>query len=119
MLILSNFIAQKTLAWTSIHSWVTNSTTEELLYRLIFYASDCFWLTHIFENQPNRAREIASTKTMLSTLCGHNVQLIPNGPIDSTIFLHQQQDIMPLWRKTALAFKTINFGMKERNFTHL
>ena len=113
MLLLGNFIAEKTLAWTAIHSWVSNSTTEELLYRLIFYASDCFWLTHLYENDPERARTISSSKTVLTTLCGHNVQLIPNEPLDSTIFLHQQQNMMPLWRKTAAAFNTINHGLKE------
>jgi len=116
MLILGNFIAEKTLAWTSIHSWVTNSTTEELLYRLIFFASDTFWITKMYQDQPNRALTLASSKSVLSTLCGHNVQLIPDGSIDSTVFLHQHQNLMPIWRKTADAFKRINFGVMEYKY---
>ena len=115
MLIIGNFIGEKTLAWTSIHSWVTNSTTEELLYRLIFFASDTFWITKMYQDQPQRAHEIAGSKSVLSTICGHNVQLV-EGSIDSTLFLHQHQNLNPLWRKTADAFKTINVGIKEYKY---
>ena len=115
MLIIGNFIAEKTLAWTSIHSWVTNSTTEELLYRLIFFASDTFWITRMYQDRPQRAHELAGSKSVLATLCGHNVQLI-EGSIDSTLFLHQHQNIIPLWRKTADAFKRVNTGIKEYKY---
>lgn len=112
MLLLSNFIATKTLAWTSIHSWVTNSTCEELLYRIIFYANDVYYLNYIHQNDPHRARTIARSKASLSSLVGHNVQLISDSSIDCRLFLHQQNDLMPKWRQTALAFKRINHNMK-------
>ena len=116
MLILSNFVAQKTLAWTSIHSWVTNSTTEELLYRLLFFASDLFNLNYIKENDPTRAYEIARSKAVLSTLVGHNVRLIPDTPINAEYFLHMQSTLMDNWHATAAAFQSLNAGLKEHKY---
>ena len=116
MLLLSNFVAQKTMAWTNIHSWVTNSTTEELLYRLLFFASDLFNLNYIRQNDPNRAYEIARSKAVLSTLVGHNVRLIPDTPIDAELFLHMQSSLMDNWHVTASAFQNLNAGLKEHKY---
>ena len=116
MMILSNFVAQKTLAWTSIHSWVTNSTVEDLLYRLLFFASDVYNINYIHRNNPCRAREIASSKSVLTTLIGNNVRLVPDSPINADCFLHLQSGLMNDWRKVALAFNAMNHNLKELKY---
>ena len=116
MLILSNYIAQKTLAWTSIHSWVTNSTTEELLYRLLFFASDAFNIDYIHQRDPGRAYVIARSKAVLTTLVGHNVRLIPDTPINASCFIHTQYSLMDDWRIVAAAFQRMNAGLKQYKY---
>lgn len=116
MLILSNFIAQKTLAWTSIHSWVTNSTIEDLLYRLLFFASDVYNINYIHQNNPQRAQEIASSKSVLTTLIGNNVRLVPDNQINADCFIHLQSGLMRDWRKVAMAFNALNHNLKDLKY---
>ena len=96
MMILSNFIAQKTLAWTSIHSWVTNSTIEDLLYRLLFFASDLYNINYIHQN---------------------NVRLIPDNGINADRFIHMQGGLMNDWRTVARAFNALNRDLKELKYS--
>ena len=117
MLILSNVIAQKTMAWTSIHSWVTNSTVEELLYRLLFFASDIYNISYIHQHDPQRARQIASSKSILTTLVGNNVRLISDASINANYFIHMQHNLMDDWRTTAQAFNALNRNLKELKYS--
>ena len=116
MMILSNFIAQKTLAWTSVHSWVTNSTVEDLLYRLLFFASDLYNINYINQNDPRRAREIASSKSVLTTLIGNNVRLVPDNEINADCFIHMQRGLMNDWRKVAQTFNALNKDLKKLKY---
>ena len=104
------------MAWTSIHSWVTNSTTEELLYRLLFFAADAFNIDYIHQNDPGRAYSIARSKAVLTTLVGHNVRLIPDTPINASCFIHTQYSLMDDWRTTAAAFNRLNSGLKQYKY---
>ena len=114
---LADYVTYGTNAWWSIHAWVSNSSTYELLSRWIFYASDVYTLNSIALTDPARAQEIASSKTCLTTLIGHNVNLLGDEPLNSTTFLHQQQTIIPRWRRVALAFQRMNFGLREYKYS--
>ena len=70
MLTLSDFIAPETAAWNACHSWTTNSTTYELLTRIIFYSSDVYTVNEIGQHSPTRAEEIANSRASLTTLIG-------------------------------------------------
>ena len=116
MLTLSDFISPETAAWNCIHCWVTSSSVDELISRILLFGSDVFTTNEILSHSEHRAHEIASSKSSLSTLIGRNVQLLPNEPINGALFLHQQQNIVPRWRRVALAFQRMNFGLKELKY---
>ena len=85
---LSDYIAPNTTAWYSISAWVTNSTISELLGRLVQYGSDIFTLNEMNMHSTDRAHSLASSKTVLSTLIGGNVAMLPSEPLNATNFLH-------------------------------
>ena len=116
MLTLSDFISPETEAWNSIHSWVTNSSVGDLISRLLLYGSDVFTINEIFSHSEQRAYEIASSRASLSTLIGCNINILPDEPINGALFLHQQQTMIPRWRRVALAFQKMNFGLKELKY---
>ena len=116
MLTLSDFISPDTAPWNCIHCWVTNSSIDELISRILLFGSDVFTTNEILSHSEHRAHEIASSKSSLSTLIGQNVQLLPNEPINGAFFLHQQQNMVPRWRRVALAFQRMNFGLKELKY---
>ena len=117
MYILSDYIALETDAWNTIHAWVSNSTITELLTRLIYHAGDIHTLGEIYENMPKRGLDLASSKTSLTCLIGHNVNLLPDDPIDAGLFLKQRKHLITWWRKTSDAFKHMNHGLKEYKYT--
>ena len=41
---------------------------------------------------------------------------MPDEPINGTLFLHQQRTLVPRWRRVALAFQRMNFGLKELKY---
>ena len=116
MMTLSDFIAPETPIWNCVHAWVTNSTISQLIFRLLSFGSDSYTVNEILMNNESRAREIASSRTSLSTLIGLNVNLMPDEPINGTLFLHQQRTLVPRWRRVALAFQRMNFGLKELKY---
>ena len=116
LLTLSDFIATDTEIWNRIHCWVTNSTVGDLLSRLLTFGSDVVTVGEIFQHSPDRAREIASSRSTLSTLIGANVHLLPDEPINGTLFLHQQQTMVPRWRRVALAFQKMNYNLMKLKY---
>lgn len=116
MLTLSDFLDPNTASWNCIHCWVTNSSVDDLISRLLLFGSDVFTTNEILSHSENRAFEIANSKTSLSTLIGGNVQMLPNEPINGALFLHQQQSMIPRWRRVALAFQRMNHGLKELKY---
>ena len=42
--------------------------------------------------------------------------MLPDLPINGTIFLHQQQTLLPRWRQIALAFQHMNKNLKELKY---
>ena len=113
---LSDFIATDTDVWNRIHCWVTNSTVGDLLSRLLTFGSDVVTVGEIFQHTPERAREIASSRTSLSTLIGANVHLLPDEPINGTLFLHQQQNMLPRWRRVPSAFQKMNYNLMKLKY---
>ena len=47
---------------------------------------------------------------------GGNVHLLPDTPINGTLFLHQQQTLIPRWRRVALAFQHMNKDLKKLKY---
>ena len=116
MLILSDYIAPETRVWHACNAYTTNSTVLELLTRIVLYGSDLHTLTEIHSNAPDRAMEIASSRSFLSTLIGGNTELLPAEPLNGAMFLHQQQTIIPRWRHVSETFRKMNFGLKELKY---
>ena len=144
MLTLSDFIAPETAAWNACHAWTTNSTIYELLTRILFFGSDVFTINEIAQHSVSRAEEIASSRASLTTLVGKkfdkilrryielyfskkllsnrryilggNVHLLPDEPLNGALFLHQQNTLIPRWRRVALAFKNMNRNLKELKY---
>ena len=113
MMTLSEFIAPESALWNSCLAWTTNSTVYELLTRIIMFGSDVHTVNEMHAHSPERAMEIANSKNSLSTLIGGNVALMANEPINGSLFLHQQQTLIPRWRRVAQTFQKMNYGLKE------
>ena len=47
---------------------------------------------------------------------GGNVHLLPDLPINGTLFLHQQHTLLPRWRQIASAFQNMNKNLKELKY---
>ena len=70
MVTLSDFIAPETAAWNACLAWTTNSTSYDLLVRIILYGSDVYTLNEIAQHSPAKAQEIANSRASLTTLIG-------------------------------------------------
>ena len=116
MLTLSDFIAPETRAWDAIHCWVTNSNVGDLISRLLLFGSDIFTLNEILAHSETRAHEIANSRATLSTLIGGNINILPDEPINGALILSQHVSMLPRWRRVALAFQRMNFGLKELKY---
>ena len=116
MVTLSDFIEPETYIWNCIHAWVTNSTVYELLSRILLFGSDIHTLNEIHSHSESRAMEIANSRSSLSTLIGININIMPDKPINGSLFLHQQQLLVPRWRRIALSFQKMNFGLTELKY---
>ena len=68
MLILSDFISDDDKVWIKLRCWITNSTINQLLRRLILFGADLYTIQEIKSHNELRAREIASEKLCLTPL---------------------------------------------------
>jgi len=70
----------------------------------------------ILVHTPVRAREIANSRSTLSTLIGSNISLLPDEPINGSAILQQPKTMIPRWRRVALAFQRMNYGLMELKY---
>ena len=116
-MILSNYITIGTEKWNRIRAHVTNSSTVELLRRLIQYASDVTTMNEIHLNSPSRALSILSTRSFLTTLLGHLVNFLEDNEVHNVqSFLSERETMLPRWRQLVTAFKEVNTNMKENKY---
>jgi len=116
MLTLSDFVTPETRAWNAIHCWVTNSSVGDLLSRLLLFGSDVFTINEILTHSESRAYDIANSRATLSTLIGGNINILPEEPINGALIIYQHVSMLPRWRRVALAFQKMNFGLKELKY---
>ena len=53
---------------------------------------------------------------VLENILGGNVHLLPDQPINGTLFLHQQHTLVPRWRRVARAFQNMNKDLKRLKY---
>ena len=73
MELLSTYLTPGTPNWNRIRCYVTNSTRTDLIRRIILFASDVMTLNEIHLNNPQRAAEILTSRSFLTTLIGHMI----------------------------------------------